>query len=257
MIPTMIRTTIAALSLALAGTIGTMAVQQHRLSAERANEEAFAYAAMNARAERDTTRALAGVLGDSLRLVQKQVVQVAQRRDSIDRALGSEHRAVYRMSAVVDSLRVRVAAAPAFASAAASSAGSAVPSDTSVRRAAFNVRHAPYTVAAQVDIPLAPDSAHLSLDIALDTLDVTVRLACGTGTNDGVPAASIAASTPVWAAVRFGKVEQSPEVCRSPAASRPARRHFAFAPAIGLGRAVLWGGGAGWALMLGGVVIWA
>jgi hypothetical protein len=242
-------TVIAALSAAVATTIS---IQQHQLHSERVRSVAYALAAVNAAAERDSTRSIAtmnrkvaALLGDSLRLVEKHVLQVTQRRDALDEALGRERRAAYIMNAAVDSLR-RTTTAPVMVSA-----------DSDVRRASFDLRQAPYTVAAQVEIPQPPDSARLAIQVLLDTIKIGARLTCSTPDDHGIRAATIVASTPAWAAVSFGSVQQSPDVCMPPGARREQPHRLAFKPlSIGLGRAALWGGSSGWALFVGGVVIW-
>lgn len=87
---------------------------------------------------------VAELLGDSLRMAERLVVQGTQRANALDRALGRERRARYQMLAAVDSLSALAAGAP-------------VANDSAdVRRARFDVREAPYTIAADVAIPVGP-----------------------------------------------------------------------------------------------------
>jgi hypothetical protein len=129
--------------------------------------------AANVTAERDSTRdvalhqaKVAELLGDSLRIAERRLVQVAQRGDALDQALGRERRAKYQLVAAVDSLSARVASA------------SVVDDSADVRRAMFNVRQAPYTIAADVAIPAPPDSARMTVGIDLDSIPVDLRLGC-------------------------------------------------------------------------------
>ena len=90
MLRTAIITLIAALSPALTLTIS---IEQHRLQSERVRFAAAALQATTTAAMRDSTidvastnRRIATLLGDSLRLVKKQVVQVTQTRDYLGSA---------------------------------------------------------------------------------------------------------------------------------------------------------------------------
>jgi hypothetical protein len=246
----MIRSTllaaIATLSVALCLTVQ---IEERRVNEERARAAALALHASNVSAERDSTRdvaagnrKVAALLGDSLRLVEKQVVQAAQRSDALDRALGRERRARYVMSATVDSLQRVAFAAPVG------------DSTDSVRRASFALRQEPYTIAADVEIPQRPDSARLSVRVALDPIHVDARVTCSAPNDAGIRSASVVAATPSWASVRFDRVEQSPELCASPALARPARarRGFGLAPVvIGAGRTWSPSGIGSWGFFVG------
>jgi hypothetical protein len=253
MLRTAIITLIAALSLALALTIS---IEQHRLQTERVRFATAALQATNTAAMRDSTvdvattnRRIATLLGDSLRLVKKQVVQVAQTRDAIDKALGNERRANYAMTARIDSIQ-RTATAPVVASTAT----------PQVRHADFALRQAPYTVTAAVDVPAPPDSAQLTVGIALDSIPLGVRVTCAPPDGNGIRTASVAATMPRWASAKLQQVEQSPELCASPALvrSKTSRRWFRFAPLVaGVGRTVSANGSGEWAAFLGtGILIW-
>ena len=192
----------------------TVRVEETRLAWERERTGAALLAASNLAASRDSTREVARtnervarVLGDSLVLVEKRVQQVAQRADALDRSLGRERVARYAVVTVVDSLR-RAAAAVVDTG--------AYPHPHEVRAAAFNLRSAPYTIAAHVAIPAPPDSARIQLRIALDPIPIVARVSCAPPDPGGIREARLSASTPVWASVKFGTVEQSPDVCASP-----------------------------------------
>lgn len=246
------RSTLAAIALA-AACIATVTVQERRVTAAQERAAELALKVTNDSAAHDSTRRLESsqlrkAIGDTVAVFQKLVVQVAQRGDAVDRALSLERRGRYELGVRVDSLL------------RASQAGSPVVEDTRtrIRRASFNIRQAPYTVAAAVEIPPAPDTSRVDLRIALDPIPVVARLSCAAPNADGIRAASIEAQSPRWASVRIDKVEQSPDLCASPALSR-GRRWIAFRPIlIGGGKVILpdgtarWGGFVGTGLSIGG-----
>jgi len=244
---------IAALSFALAMTIS---VEQHRIQSERGKTAVAALETTNAIAARDSTtnaaatnRRIATLLGDSLRLVKKQVIQVAQRRDALDKALGEERRASYAMTTAIDSVQRTMTAAVATSAIAPEN-----------RHADFVLRQSPYTVSAAVDMPAPPDSARLTVDIALDSIPIGVRVACAPPNSDGIRTASITALTPRWVSARLERVEQSPDLCASPALvrSQTNRRWLSFAPLVaGVGRTATTRGVWGWGVFLGtGILVW-
>jgi hypothetical protein len=119
----------------------TVRIEEWRLGAQRRRVAAAMLVVSNESAERDTTRdvathnaRVAKLLGDSLRMVEKQVVQVSQKRDALDRALGRERVARYSATAVVDSLERFVAAKDSVVRDAA----------REVRIARFDVREEPF-----------------------------------------------------------------------------------------------------------------
>lgn len=188
-------------------------VQHHRLQAARAQATAAQLRESNLQAEQDSTRnvalenaRVARMLGDSLRMVQKRVVQVAQVRDALDGALGVERRARYQLSARIDSL-TSVVRAPVVVGA-------------DVRRAQFTMRKPPYTVAADVQMPAPPGEARIAIRVALDSIPITARVECSRTDSLGVRAARLVASAPAWARLRLARLEQAPEICTAP----PPRR---------------------------------
>lgn len=243
---------VAGLSLALAATV---AVEESRIGSARADNAQLALNASNITAAQDSTREITATnrqlrteLGDSVRVFQKRVVQIQQRADASDRAVEAERRGRYAFIMYADSLL-------------RTQSGSGVTEDstTRIRRASFDVRQAPYTVTAAVELPPAPDTARLELRVALDPIPVVARLSCAPPNEHGIRSASIEAQTPAWAHVRFDDVQQSPDLCASPALAGSGRRWIRFAPVvIGAGRIVLpdgtsrWGGFVGSGFALGG-----
>ncbi|MDB4878550.1 MAG: hypothetical protein JWM41_4996 [Gemmatimonadetes bacterium] len=246
----MIRMTALKLLMLLCLTLGiTVRIEEGRVSAEQSRAATAALAVTNLAAERDSTRnvartnkRVAALLGDSLQLVEKHAVQVAQRGDALDRALGRERRARYALDASVDSLH-RAASTPV-----------AVNHDDGIRMARFDIREPPYTVQADVSMPPPPDSAHIALRVSIDAIPIEARVSCSPANEDGIRTATVTASSPPWAKVRFGHVEQSPELCTSPALvrSRTPRRLVRFTPlVIGGGRVVATDGSSRWGLFVG------
>lgn len=208
--------------------LGVITVEESRIRTSRAREAAAALQATNAIAERDSTRDLAQeharvarLMGDSIRVVEKRVVQVKQKKDALDRALDGERRAKFELVARVDSLQ-RVATA-------------SVRADSNVRRAKFVVRKAPYTIGADVSIAAPPDSGRITLSVVMDPIPIEARIRCEKPDEHGVGAAAVVVSTPRWAGARMERIEQAPEVCA--AARLPAARTslFSMAPVIGVG----------------------
>jgi hypothetical protein len=226
----------------------TVRVEETRLARERERTGAALLAASNLAASRDSTRKVARtnarvarVLGDSLMLVEKRVQQVSQRADALDRALGRERLARFTAVGILDSLR-RVAASAVDTGTDIHSRG--------VRLATFSLRSPPYTVGADVVMPPPPDSARIQIQIALDPIPIEVRVSCAAADPGGIRDATVSVSTPTWAAVRLGTVEQSPGVCPSPAlAPRKTNRSL-----LGLRRLII---GAGTSLAIDGRWRWA
>jgi hypothetical protein len=144
------------------------------------------------------------------------VVQRAQRRDELDRALRRERLARYAMTVRAESLAAIVQGPTKAESTDASS---------SVRRASIRIRQAPYTFGADVVIPAAPDTGSMSIHVALDPLHVEARVSCAPADRSGIRAATVSATGPAWADIRFDRVEQSAELCASPALVRPRTGH--------------------------------
>jgi hypothetical protein len=249
------RVIIIALAAAFAFSV---TLEETRIAAARRRAVVAALAISNLAAQRDSTRDVAltndrvvRMLGDSLKLVEIRVVQSAQRRDALDNALGRERVARYGDTVATDSLRA-VMYAMTLAVRMSNSSDIANSGQT-VRSAFFNIRQEPYTVAAQVDIPPPPDSAHLELHVAIDPIPIETRVGCSKPDAQGIKAATVSASSPTWATVQFGRVEQSPEVCGSPGlqgAVRQARRWITKGLVIGAGRA-LTPNGWHWAVFAG------
>jgi len=209
----------------------------------------YALQAANSRAERDSTRRVDGmnarvarVLGDSLRLFERLVVQKAQRQDELDRVLRRERVARYAMTVRADSLAAMARSVTEV---------ERTETSNSIRRASFRIRQAPYTVAADVVLPESPDTGTMSVHVALDPLHVEARVSCAPADGNGIRPASVSASGPAWADIRFDRVEQSEELCASPALARGQRRSQRFPILLGTGAMLDLHGRVSWGLLIG------
>lgn len=195
-------------AIALTAALAAAAVQTARLHAARRDGVRAAVDSDRQEATADTTRALSyiEVLGDSLRAVQRRSVQLIQKSDKLDRALGLERAVRARLAAVVARLEGSARSETVF-----------VARGDSARRAVFDVREAPWTVHATVVLPGPPALGRLEVRVAMDTLGLEVRVGCGRAGPAGVRPAMVNAVGPSWANVRLGKVEQALGVCSAAA----------------------------------------
>jgi hypothetical protein len=250
----MIRSKLLLLILLLFATLGiSIRTEEARLRRQRARTTAVALQLENAVAARDSTRdvalengTVARLLGDSLRLVEKRVVQIAQKADVLDDVLHRERVAKYELNATIESLRQSIAAA------------STTSAHGDARSATFNVRQEPFTVSAEVEMPPPPDSATLYMRIHVDPLNVLARVTCSPADPNGVRMANVSTASPPWADVKLAQLEQTPEVCNSMAISQPDRaRRLRFAPLVlAAGRSIGKARQCGWVVLIGsGVAI--
>lgn len=204
----------------------SLALTVHRMHDAQAAQARAALDAVNARARAETTRV---VLSDSVRrVVDRAAVQLAQRPDAVDRAIGGQRVAIDSLRAVIAGLHVTGARSsgnvtlvtpPRLPGDTMTLRAPTTPADSGsamVRRATFDVRQAPYTAHAVVELPAAGRGS-IDLSVQLDTLALTVRASCGDVDANGVRPARVAVAGPPWAVVQLARVEQDPDVCRSPA----------------------------------------
>lgn len=165
--------------------------------------------------------AILKVLGDSLNGVERRAIQQQQRADALDRALGRERIARVEATARVAQLETILAGAP-------------VREDSTARVADFTVRQAPYTVTATATLPRPPLTASLRLGVTLDPIPLHLRLGCGPADRSGIRPASATLIGPTWADLQLGTVEQSPDLCHSPALTSkgPSRLRWALFGAV-------------------------
>jgi hypothetical protein len=235
--------------LSVALVVAVVRIEEGRVARARQQAGEYALQAANAHAEGDTTRRVddlnarvARVLGDSLRLVERLAVQQAQRRDELDHALRRERLARYAMTVRAESLAMVAQAVTEAETADASS---------SIRRTSFRIRQAPYTIAADVALSGAPDTGTMSIHVALDTLRLETRIGCAASNAAGLREATVSVTGPRWASVRFDRVEQSPDLCGSPALARERRTSPWLAIALGAGAVLDRHGRVSWGLLVG------
>jgi hypothetical protein len=161
-------------------------------------------------AARDTSRAVlfsgtVAALGDSVRFYQRRVIQRAQVADSLDRALGLERAARYRVEAQVTALRAEARAVV-----------QASPDSTDVRTAKFGIRQEPFYIEAAVTLPRPPAEGTINARVVVDSAVFEARVGCGAAGPTGVRAATLSLAGPKWVEVRLAKLEQDARVC-SPA----------------------------------------
>ena len=222
-----------------------MSHASNQLSRAYIRERALALKASNLEAVHDTTRNLARenahvakLLGDSLRAYEKRVVQQAQPADPLDSADGISRSAMYGMGFKLGE----------FFGKLTKPFRDTVP---------FHLRQEPYTVNATVSRPPVGDSVTLAVIVALDTIPMTVRIGCRDPGDAGTRVASVMLTTPPWAVVRFGDVQQDPGICNPRVwEDSPARRHLvSWAPvALSVGRTI-GPGPNGWTAQLGTAIV--
>jgi hypothetical protein len=182
----------------------------------------------NADAERDTTRAVAlsrkdslRLLGDSLAMVQRLVVQRTQERDDVDKALHQVRVAKVTLEAKVDSLSVRHVASSAPVR--TDSAGD--------RSASFHVRREPFTADALVTLPASGPGA-LDLSVRLDSASLRARIGCGDA-RDGIRPALVTLETPTWLHATVTNAEQDTRLCNAQLSESGPVKHWR--PALSFG----------------------
>lgn len=94
---------------------------------------------------------------------------------------------------------------------------------TAAHRATFDLRQAPYTVRAEVELRPPPNSGRLALQIEMDTALIEVRVGCAGTAVAGIRSAEAVVVAPKWMRVRVGRVEALPGVCEVPERLRQLR----------------------------------
>lgn len=202
---------------ALAVLLGVAVVQSLRLDAARERVRLAGLGADSVQAAADSGRSSFYVrvqaLGDSLRVAERRAVQTVQRADVLDRVLRLERRVRDSLRVAVERLRRQARSDSVVAD-----------GEDNERRAAFDVRAAPYTVHADVMLPRAPRRGSMDVRVEVDTIALDVRVGCGVATAAGVRPATAVVAGPRWAGVRLGRVEQAPGVCADGRASEGVGR---------------------------------
>lgn len=220
---------------ALLALVLVFGVQECRVrKAQRATGQQ-ALAADTMQATHDTSRVVslspkdsARILGDSLRAVQRMVVQVVQKNDALDNAMRLQRVAMQQLTLAVQALNAH-----------ASSSAPVTESAEGARVAHYDVRQAPYTVRIDDTLPKPPGRGRVAVGVALDTASVGVRIGCARANPAGIRSAEATVTGPPWLGLRLGRVEQDPSVCQSPALAAPGKpswwRGLIPRPSVGYG----------------------
>lgn len=164
------------------------------------------------------------MLGDSVDVLERLVVQRTQQRDALDKALGLERTATVDLRAHVRTLETSTR-----------STDTVRVTDAGDRRASFDVRETPYTAHADVTLP-ASGRGSIDLSVRLDTARIRARLGCSTSATNGVRTATLALEAPRWLELEAPAVEQDAAVCGSAApTTRDVGRRRRWLPRVGVG----------------------
>jgi len=147
----------------------------------------------------DTTRVR--VLTDSLRIVERRVVQTEQERDALDDQLGIQTTAKIAAEVRVDSLR------------ASGQSVTVVDLETDTRTVHIDTYTEPYRIEAEIIVPPTPHPARWSFGVTMDPILLSVRLSCGTKDYGTIIPALVQVSAPRWARIGLDSVEQEPGIC--------------------------------------------
>ena len=184
------------LVIALVLALVAAAVQSARLESRNRDIDRLGLVADSLEAAQDTTRVM---LVDSLRVVQRRVLQVRQRGDSLDRVLKAERKARAVVVGVIPT--VSLAAAPRF---------------DSNRVAAFDVYREPFRVVGTVALSDSARMALITWTVRVDTARLELRIGCRSTAARTVRAAEVGVFTPLWLHATVVAVEQDPSVCNPP-----------------------------------------
>jgi hypothetical protein len=175
-------------------------------------------------ASRDSSRSVAlsrrdslKILGDTLSAVQRRSVQVEQRGDDLDKSLRLERIAKAELRTQLVQLRASGSSVVHVDTVVTQGSDT-----TTIRRAHFDVDQPPYSGVLDVSLP-AVGRASYTLTISPAPATLALRIGCGDPV-DGIRPATAVATGPAWLSLQLGRVEQSPDLCRSPALSSGDRR---------------------------------
>jgi hypothetical protein len=151
-----------------------------RSCAQGKQNNELAFRADSLKAAGDTTRIVSWrankVLGDSLKAVERLVIQVPIRNDALDKALNRVSVLETRLNAAIKDLNVKTTGTPVTVN------------SNDVRTSTFRVDSTPYHAVARVDLPPPPALGSIDLHVRLDTIPLSPRLQCGPAVNGVRPA---------------------------------------------------------------------
>jgi hypothetical protein len=194
---------------------------EHNLRIKAQQRERIAQIeAINVQARLDTTLKITSdsikVLGDSVDLYQKRVIQEKQIASELDRKLGQFAVANYNLTLRIDALN-RIVQSPV------------VDSQDSLR-ALFRVNQPPYHATADVALPKKITSGaqgRMNLIITQDAFPLSAHVGCGPAGQNGVRAAYLNLISPTYASVRLDSLTQAIGVCSpTPDKLKPKNNFF-------------------------------
>jgi hypothetical protein len=186
---------VALIVFAVLGTRLTLA--ERRIGHLEHEADTLTLTILNDRAAADTTIAF---YQDGALIHQRLTQQRTIERDSIDRALGLQTKALLRITAQVRKLDARII-------------GDTVKVDTAgVRSFRFSFRDAPFTTEGLITVPPPPSRGSMELGISLDPAPFTARLSCVT-VPGRLNAAKIVLVGPAWLNFTLGTITQHPKIC--------------------------------------------
>lgn len=204
------------IGVAMIAYIGVLKVSNARL-AKALHEETVR--ANNEAARADTTRDVAQralswlqqTYGDSIKAVERLVVQEKIKKDGLDAALKRESILKADLRIALDSLLTSLYGSPTTED----SAGN--------RSSVFDTTAAPFTVHARVTLPKPPAPGIMdTLKITVQPLNLRIRAQCGPVVNRA-RAATLLVEQPKWVVVRLDSLKQDPDVCSVPPPARTLR----------------------------------
>jgi hypothetical protein len=145
----------------------------------------------------DSTKYLVGILGDSLGIATRRVVQLEHVNDSLGKKVGQDITARARIAiqpkpmTVTDTVEVVV-------------------QNDSTRIVSFDIYEKP--VSLQAEIHVQPDTAFGQFSVQLDPIDLEIDLSCGQEVN-GFRQANIFAISDKYSTIDIKEVQQSSEIC--------------------------------------------
>lgn len=187
----------------------------------------------------DTSRAVSlsrgdsiRILGDTMAAVTRRALQIDQRTDALDKAMGLNRVALAELQATVRALVTSV-----------TSNQPVVTDSAGTRSASFPIDTTPYRGRVDVELP-ATGPGRMRLDVRVDTASLGVRLGCGAAGVGGVRSALATVTGPPWLSVALGRVEQDPGICNPLPAKPPLWRRLLSKCGVGPGASLAMIGGA-------------
>lgn len=190
---------------------GRLAYLESKLDDVETEADSLALELDGKEALQDSTRELTDLveeLGGVVRLFQRRSFQAELQVDELDRRLGQESRARITAEARLQELEAR------------GTGTVAVDTVTGARSARFHVREEPYTITADVHLPVPPAEGILDARVQVDPAEISARIGCEEDRGQRIRSASVLFQTPPWLEIELTDVRQEPDVC-NPRLARP------------------------------------